>query len=164
MRQIPLTQDQVAFVDDEDYETLTRHRWRAQYNSGAGSFYAGRNTSKDKKKLYMHRVIMNAPLGVQVDHINGNTLDNRRANLRFASKSENGRNRGKQANNKSGYKGVSWGRRESKWYAYIQLNSKTKCLGYFDSILDAARAYDAAAIELHGAFAKLNFPQEASNT
>ena len=90
----------------------------------------------------------------QVDHINGNPNDNRLSNLRLASASENGRNRGQQANNKSGFKGVSWAARERKWNARIMAQGQYRSLGYFDTAEQAAEAYAKAAAQYHGKFAR----------
>jgi hypothetical protein len=111
----------------------------------------------------MHRQILGAPPGQQVDHINGDTLDNRRVNLRLATHGQNQHNRGKYRNNKSGYKGVSWDKAAGKWRAQIKFNNKKYNLGRYHDPIEAALAYDAAAIRLHGAFARLNFPATTNN-
>lgn len=95
--------------------------------------------------------------GFWVDHINGDTLDNRRSNLRLCTVSGNNHNRMKSKNNTSGYKGVSWLKQNQKWRAYIKVNSKDKHLGCYLDKEDAARAYDKAAKEYFGEFARLNF-------
>lgn len=89
------------------------------------------------------------------DHENCNTLDNRRRNLRIATNSQNGANRERLSNNTSGYKGVSWDKRRRKWHAYIYFNKKQIHLGFFDTAEQAYEAYCAAAIRLHGEFARL---------
>src|SRR6476620_8185168 len=104
MRAIELTKGQVAIVDDEDFNELAQYRWYVDHKG-----YACRNVLKSGKTTgyRMHRVIMGAKKGEQIDHINQNKLDNRRCNLRFASYAENARNRGKSKRNKSGFKGAS---------------------------------------------------------
>ena len=104
----------------------------------------------------MHRVIMDAPKGMHVDHINGNGLDNRRENLRLCTNSQNHMNRKTHRDSSSKYKGVSWNKRNSKWQAYIGSGIKRKNLGYFASESDAAKAYDIKAKECFGEFARLN--------
>lgn len=110
-----------------------------------------------------HRVTWALVYGVwptlEVDHINGVKTDNRLANLREASKSENGRNREMRADNTSGFKGVIWDRSRDRWRAKITLHGRCVDLGYFNSKTDAARAYDTAALARHGEFARLNFPK-----
>lgn len=104
-----------------------------------------------KCKAYLHNVIAG---GIIVDHIDGNPLNNRRANLRLASISQNGMNRGKQTNNTSGYKGVTFNKRNGKWAARICTNGVTKHIGYFDDAHSASLAYSDAAARDHGRFAK----------
>lgn len=96
----------------------------------------------------------------QIDHINGDRYDNRIVNLRLATPSENGRNRGPQRNNTSGVKGVTWHARDKRWQAQIWVNGKRIQLGYFIDIKDAAAAYAKAALELHGEFARLTPPDQ----
>jgi hypothetical protein len=170
MKKIKLTQDQWALVDDEDYDRLNEHRWCAQKHV-TKKFYATRSSPTDsngkRNKIHMHRVITNAPKGKQVDHINGNPLDNRKENLRVCTNSENQMNRGKQGNNKSGYKGIRHMKDKrminelsKPWQAKIQLNRKKIHLGMYKTKEEAARAYDKKAIELFGEFAQLNFPEK----
>lgn len=156
-KQIPLTQGKYALVDDDVYEWASKYKWHAWRHRS--TLYALRATGKSphQKIMRMHREIMNAPSGVMVDHINGDGLDNRRENLRLATNAENLRNRGRTANNTSGYKGVCWFDDRGKWSARIKVTNKTIYLGYFDTAEAAAIAYDRAAREHHGEFAKTNF-------
>jgi len=157
MKEIQLTQNQVAIVDDADFEALNAYKWHARWNPSTKSFYAQRSVpigGGKRTTIQMHRVITCAQKGFDVDHINKNTLDNSKANMRVCSRSENGRNRGKQIDNTSGYKGVD--SKNGKWRARIGHLGKKKFLGFFDNILDAAAAYDKAAIELHGSYARHN--------
>jgi len=151
MKEITLTRGKIALVDDDDFEWLSKFRWRA-YRNQCGCWYARRGESS----IFMHREILGEPLGVEVDHRDGDGLNNQRYNLRLATHSQNLCNRGKQRNNTSGYKGVSWFKRVGKWHARIQINGRDKHLGYFDILEEAARAYNVAALEHFGEFAKLN--------
>ena len=115
MKKITLTQGKETIVDDDDYEILMEHKWYAHKSSRKkDKFYAERMAPVDsngkQKIIHIHRVIINAPKGMQVDHINGNPLDNRRENLRICTNQQNGMNRGKPKDNTSGYKGVTYGR------------------------------------------------------
>jgi AP2 domain len=160
MREIPLTKGQVALVPDEWYEYLSQYNWLA-VRSGK-TFYAYRNDHKDPAKrhgpqvIYMHRVILNAPKGVRVDHKDWNGLNNIPPNIRLATRGGNEQNRGKLPTNTSGYKGVHFCRCTGRWRAQIWVVGKKIELGRFYYLLDAARAYNEAAIKYHGEFAHLN--------
>ena len=107
----------------------------------------------------MHREILGiTDPKINVDHLDGDGLNNQRSNLRVCTDSQNGANRGKQKNNKSGYKGVHWNKKTKKWAAQIQYHKKVLNLGYYSDIIEAAKAYDKKALELFGEFARLNFP------
>lgn len=153
MKIIPLSKNDFAIVDDVDYIELSRHKWYVNTNG-----YAIRDTFVKGKKVHflMHRIIMNAPDGVFVDHINGNRRDNRRKNLRLCSMKENNRNSVVRSNNKSRYKGVSFHRQSGLYHACITIGGKHISLRYHKTPEKAARAYDKAAKKHFGEFAKLN--------
>jgi hypothetical protein len=110
---------------------------------------------------YFHRMIMDAPPGVEVDHISGDTCDYRHINLRLCTHAQNQQNQRKTKRATSSiYKGVYWNKDREKWLAQIVVNGKKKHLSYFQDEIAAACAYDAAAIELFQDFANLNFPQK----
>lgn len=145
-KQIKLTQNQYAIVDDEDYEYLNQWKWYAEWNQRGHVYYAVR-TSKNKR-IYMHRMLMNTPKGAQTDHINNNSLDNRKSNLRICSHRQNQQNLKRQTSSK--YPGVTWVKREQKWQAQIQINGYRKNLGTFNNEKSAAKAYEKAVRELCG--------------
>jgi len=152
---IPLSQGQIALVDLDDIHLVEGYNWTAMKRP-AGNFYAVRyqRTVNGRKTIYMHRAITHAPERQAVDHINHDTLDNRRANLRLATYQENA------ANNrpKNKLKGVR--QRRDKWEGFIQINNKYHHLGTFRTEEEAARRYDKAAKDAFGAFARLNYPKE----
>jgi hypothetical protein len=152
VREIHLTKGAVALVDDEDFEALSGRRWYATVMAG-GLTYAA--TRIDRRNVTMHRLLLDAPEGHVIDHANGNTLDNRRANLRVATVRQNNINAATPCTNTSGYRGVSWEKEKGKWRAQIRLNGKVKRLGRFADIKDAARAYNAAAVAHFGEFARI---------
>lgn len=159
MKRIPLTQGQFAIVDDEDFDWLMQWKWHALWGNCTQQFMAARSYWIEDKsyKSLMHREILGAAKGQCVDHWNRNELDNRRRNLRICSHSQNCCNIKQRSDNTSGFRGVHWYRNRSLWCAIINVNRKGHCLGYFSSKLDAAIAYDRAALKLHGEFARTNF-------
>ena len=159
-KEIPLTKGYVAIVDDEDYERVAEFKWHAVVTE-TGLVRPRRNSTKECQQTELHRFILEPKDGEFVDHINGDTLDNRRANLRVCNKSQNAANTpktGKKTHSK--YKGVSYLNHAKKWLAYIRVNYKQKHLGYFTKQEEAAKAYDIAAEENFGEFARLNFPRK----
>lgn len=153
MKEIPLTKGRMALVDDEDFEVLSRHKW----HYAAAGYACWREYSGQKSKVhFMHRYILNAKPGMTIDHINGNSLDNRKSNLRICSQQQNVWNMKKPRHNTSGYKGVSWDKERKRWAAYIKINKKKIYLGRFMSIKAAKEAYNKAAIKLYGEFARIN--------
>lgn len=147
MKEIVLNRGQVALVDDEDYAALSAYPWRAR--EAFGHWYA--QTCVGNLTIFMHRFLMNAPKGIQVDHINGIGLDNQRANLRLATASQNQMNRSMQRDNTSGFKGV-FKYSKKKWGARIGLNKRKIFLGAYPTKEEAAAAYAKAAEQLHGTF------------
>jgi len=154
---IPLTKNRFAKVDPEDYIWLSQFRWFC--NRRPHTSYAIRNAGegKERKKVLMHREIMETPRHLVCDHRNRNGLDNRKQNLRNCTKQENGMNRLGQKNGTSRYKGVCRHKRMKKWVACIKANGQKRHLGYFVSEVSAAKAYDEAARKYHREFASLNF-------
>jgi hypothetical protein len=148
-----------ALVDDKDFEVLNVCKWSAKLTKGA--IYAHRmiRVKGKRKMLQMHVAIMGQIDGKEVDHRNGNKLDNQRHNLRHCTHAHNVMNSRIRSNNSSGYKGASWSKGCNKWIAYIRHNGKQIHLGLFTCLVKAAKAYDKAAIEHFGEYAKLNFPQ-----
>jgi hypothetical protein len=152
-KEIKLSHGKTAIVDNDWHDYLSQWKWRANFSGW--KWYAFRN--EGGKIVKMHRVIMGVTdRNIQVDHINGKSLDNRRANLRLCTMAENQRNRGPAKSNTSGFKGVYWDTRAGKWHAHITVNNKKTNLGLYADSIDAARAYNAAATKWHGPFAYLN--------
>ena len=159
MKQIPLTQGKVALVDDADYEWLNQWKWCAM--KGHNTWYAARYSSPVNRKqrtIFMHREILGLKFGDprQTDHRNHNGLANWRDNLRICNGTQNQYNRNPQKNHSSEYKGVSWHKRRHKWRARIFFDNHNIHLGYYASEVEAAKAYDKAAIEFFGEFALIN--------
>lgn len=170
---IPLTKGRVTVIDLDDFEKVRDFKWRTQ-RSGNGEVYAGRTQYRPEKHIpgkqgdggvtvLLHSFLLGPKLGLEIDHINGDTLDNRRSNLRFVTRSQNCANQKIRSTNKSGFKGVNWkkpGKRQptGRWVSRISVGMKRIQLGYFSTAEEAARAYDAAAQHYFGEFAKLNFP------
>ncbi len=155
MKEIKLTQNKVAIVDDEDYERLNQFKWHSCLSRN--TCYAGRGIKIDSKnnKIYMHREIMNPPNGTQIDHRNGNGLDNRKSNMRACTSQQNGFNTKRaQKNNSLGIKGVSLVKKINKFEARIMFNSKIIRLGYFNVMGDADSAYRIAEEKYFGEFAR----------
>lgn len=162
MKTIQLNRGKVALVDDELLAELSQYNWRC--NRGVYTCYAHRlikNEAGQSRTVSMHRHIaklLGFPPEMRVDHRDRNGLNNQASNLRPATASQNAINQRLPRSNRSGYRGVCWGTARRKWLASITVNGRHKNLGGFDSKLQAARAYDAAATKLHGEFAQLNFP------
>jgi hypothetical protein len=158
-RRIPLGEGRFTIVEPGDFYRLNKYRWIAD---GIGeSIYAVRNiisANESPKFMRMHREIMNDPKGFLVDHRNCNGLDNRRANLRLATYSQNACNNRKRKNTTSVFRGVSFHTQKQCWGVHLQHQMKRVFLGYFDNEIEAAKTYDAAARKYHKDFARLNFP------
>jgi hypothetical protein len=155
-----------AIVDEADYDDLARFNWHAWFGQREGNGpYAIRNTRRSDGVWTAERMQRRILPGAEcVDHVDGNGLDNRRANLRTTTNAENGRNRrGVQANNSSGFLGVTWDRRDAKWRAQVSLprvdgRERRKLVGLFASPVAAAIARDLAALEIDAEHYTLNFP------
>lgn len=158
--QVPLSQGLFALVDEADYPKISAHKWHAFRRRTDNTFYAARSIPRDngrRSKEFMHRVITGIP-GFN-DHKDGNGLNNTRANLRAATTAENCRNIRKPRHGvTSRYKGVCWHPKGQKFQATIRKDRKNHYLGLFKLEADAAWAYDRAARQMFGAFARCNFP------
>lgn len=159
MAQIELTQNLVALIDDTDLPLVSPFKWHA--HKAFKTFYAMNRYGHGGSYHSMHRLILPAPSGIQIDHIDGNGLNNRRANLRHATQAENNRNRSKFLGSTSRFIGVNWNQEKQKFQCRIRVNGKDVHLGWFHDQEDAARHYDFAAIQCVGPFARLNFPEAA---
>lgn len=159
----------MVLLDDDDFHKLESDKWYVTVNlytkRAVIKKYIGRyETKKNRPKyrqMYLSRFILSAPYGFVVDHINGNTLDNRKSNLRACTQSQNLKNRVRSKRNGGGtskYKGVYKTKNKTNpWNVDIRILGKLVYRGSFKSELEAAMAYDAMAIKHHGEFAKLNF-------
>jgi len=155
MKQIPLSQGKFALVDDEDYERVNQYKWCINSNGYAVTSY--RDSNGKRKAMKMHRFILNLNKGDSlVDHRDTIRINNQKYNLRVASFVENLRNQKINKNNKSGFKGVRLHKPSSLYIAQIGINGKQKHIGYFKCPVEAAKAYNEAAIKYFGEFAQLN--------
>jgi len=157
-KKILLTQGKFAIVDAEDYAQLNRHKWHV-LKKGC-TYYVGRMISCNGRQItrYMHQDIIFTPKGMQINYINHNGLDNRKANLCIRTHQQRNFARRPMANKMSGFKGICWNSYHHKWQARITCDYKRHFLGYFDDEIKAADIYDAKAIELFGDSCYLNFP------
>ena len=151
MKQLELTKGFQTIIDDDDFDKVSQYKW---YVNSDG--YAVRNGYLNKKRVTvrLHRFIMNAGPDQLIDHVNKNRLDNRKSNLRFASKSENAINSKLSNRNSTGYSGVSRVKNSSKYRARIRVNSKEIYLGLFSTVQEASEAYNEAAKQYFGKFAR----------
>jgi AP2 domain/HNH endonuclease len=161
IRVIHLTRDQVTIVDRDDFEWLNQWKWQAEFCPNTSGFYAVRGIKDEAGKpgtARMHRLIIGAQPGQIVDHVDRNSLNNTRANLRIVTAEQNSVNcRLLKRHNTSGFRGVSWDKRDKLWRAALSVNRRTIYLGGFKTPEAAAAAYDAAAKKQHGGFSPLNF-------
>lgn len=155
-RRLQLTQHKYSLVDSEDFETLASWSWFVvrKFVARKWKFYARRSDDC----MGLHSFILKCPKGVDVDHIDGDGLNNRKHNLRICSESQNQMNRLNLTTNTSGFRGVVWDRRANKWKGTLTANKIRMHLGYFTDPIRAAKARDEAARKHHGNFAVLNFP------
>ncbi len=155
MKRIALTQGQFALVDDEDFEHLSQWKWFAQ-KTPMGSFYAQRREHHGGPVVLMHRYLAQTPAGLVTDHVDGNGLNNQRANLRSATALQNMMNKAPNRGGSSPLKGAVFdrGHKSRPWRASIRLNGRLKYLGNYTTPEEAAAAYAAAATVHFGAFAR----------
>lgn len=161
MKLIPLSQNKFAKVDDEDFEEMMKYKWFA--TERGKQFYAFRNFPQVNKirnyVIFMHRQLVGLKRGdkprIEVDHADGDGLNNQRSNIRKCTPSQNRFNRPKNFQNKSGMKGVSWSKGRNKWLAQIKSYGKARNLGAYHTKEEAYEAYCKAAKELHGEFARV---------
>ncbi len=161
-----MAQPQYAKVGPADYKRLREYEWFAQ--KGKNCFYAVRRARGPKGSklatIYMHRELIDVGDGLLIDHVNQDSMDNRRANLRGATRAQNIRNRKKfSTSSVSKYKGIYRYKDKKRWIARIMFERKRIHLGIFRNEIDAAKAYDRAAIKYHGEFASLNFPNATNH-
>lgn len=158
-KEIQLTQGYIALIDDEDFERINRFTWCAAKSNE--NYYAIRKNYNESGTIRMHRVILNInDTKIKIDHIDNNSLNNQKSNLRIASNSENKRNQIKHKITSSKYKGVHFRKDNKKWRAGVRLNDQQINLGQFNNEIDAALAYNTAAIKYFGEFAKINVIKE----
>ncbi|MDR4987189.1 AP2 domain-containing protein [Bacillus cereus] len=153
-KKIKLNNGGFALVSDEDFEELSKYKWHRRSSDG----YAARTIYENGKftTVRMHREIIKAPPGLVVDHINRDRLDNRRENLRIATRSQNTANSIAPSTNKSGYKGVQYRKEQKRWRAVIRVNGKHISLGQYGTAEEAAQAYNEAAVKYFGEYARIN--------
>lgn len=148
-----------TLVDDEDLEILSKHTWGMYHGYVQRSYMVGRNPINGKqinRSCTIHRVVMNAPKGTMIDHINGDKLDNRKINLRLCTNAQNQWNRGATRTSKTGFKGVYYCKRDKKWIARLGYMGKYFNLGSYTTALEAAKAYNGEVPKYHGEFGYLN--------
>lgn len=150
-----------TLVDDEDFKRLNKHKWNIRSDKKGQEYIRTRFRGED---LYLHRHLLNAPKGVDVDHVDGNRLNNQKSNLRLCTRQQNSFN-SKKRKQLSGYRGAYFipGRMKHPWVARYGYNYKTFNIGYFSTAIEAAKAYDMKVKELYGEFANLNFSNKSKN-
>jgi hypothetical protein len=152
MSLIKLTQNKYSAVDEDDFIKLNRYKWHYNVKRKGDQGYAQRKSKN--KIIYMHDFIVNCPPNKIVDHKDGDSLNNKKENLRICTQTNNMMNKSIMSNNKSGYKGVHFHKQTGKWRAQIKVKGKIKSLGLFDNPEDASKIRNKAAKLYHGEFAK----------
>ena len=154
MKEIQLYHGEITLVDDDIYDYANRFKWHL---NGDGYVVMSVKTVQGWRSHFLHRLVMHAVPGMEVDHTNQNLLDNRRENLRWCTRSQNCAHKKKKIGCLSQYKGVHLDKRRNVWQAYIKVNQRNIFLGLFKNEMEAARIYDKATKQYFGEFALTNF-------
>lgn len=152
MKQIPLGNGIYSLVDDEDYDFIMQRKWYFRNGYAARGEYV--EEKRNNRTVFMHREVMKSI--TSIDHIDGDKLNNQKSNLRVANKSQNAANMVKKQKCTSRFKGVVWHKKAKKWMSRIVVNYKGIYLGIYNSEIEAAEAYNDAALKHFGEFARLN--------
>ncbi len=147
-----------ALIDVDDFDLVSQYNWGVSERVYKDTRKCYAATMQNGSIILMHRLIMAHPSKPEVDHINGNSLDNRRCNLRPATRSENARNVGLRRDNRTGYKGVT--PLNGGYAARIEVNKAAFMIGVYTTAIEAAKAYDSVARKVHKEFCRLNFPDD----
>lgn len=161
-RRIELTRGKYAILDPEDFESLNQYRWHCT-NFGYARRTGSKRSEKGRKRVAigMHNVVFPVPEGMTVDHINRNRLDNRKANLRAATREENTWNRKfVKKGSKTRYTGIHWNKKVKKWNVRLRVEGRRKSFGYYADEVEAAKVYDRVARKYRREYAVLNFPEK----
>jgi hypothetical protein len=153
---VPLTGGKFALIDASDLPLVSRYKWYVDSWGYARGTRPSTTTKSGYTTILMHRLVINAKSGEQIDHVNGNPLNNRRCNLRKCTNAQNQMNRRKSSGRLSIFKGVTYHKGCEKWQAQIKTNQRSVYLGLFKNEADAALAYNEKAIEVFGEYARLN--------
>jgi hypothetical protein len=162
-RRIKLTRGKYAIVDVEDFERLNKYKWHcAHYDYAKRAISKKFGKGKRQVEVYMHKVVCPVPAGMIVDHINRNSLDNRKVNLRAATQKQNVWNRKFiRKGGKTRYNGIRWDKNREKWQVRLVVNGRRESFGYYADEIEAAKAYDQVAKKYRGEYAFLNFPEDS---
>ncbi|MHC4185837.1 MAG: HNH endonuclease [Planctomycetota bacterium] len=161
-RRIKLTRGKYAIVDVEDFERLNQYKWHSTHY-GYAKRAVSKRCGKGRKQVevYMHKLVCPAPAGMIVDHINRNSVDNRRVNLRAATQKQNVWNRKfARKRGRTRYNGIRWDKNKEKWQVRLTIDGRRRSFGYYADEIEAAKAYDRAARKYRGEYAFLNFPEK----
>jgi len=160
-RRIKLTRGKYAIVDVEDFERLNKYKWHCtHYGYAVRAEYERSGKGKRQVGVHMHKMVCPAPDGMVVDHVNRNSLDNRKSNLRVATQRQNVWNRKfVRKGGKTRYDGIRWDKNREKWQVRLTIKGRRESFGYYADEVEAAKAYDEAAKRYRGEYACLNFPK-----